>query len=659
MRRYIFIVIYILFTLDIHQSFAQNADLTPVKVRTIINSPAFTSPVPLQILKDTNIQRLNSFSVADALRYFSGVQIKDYGGIGGIKTVNTRSLGSNHTALFYDGVAIGNMQNGQIDLGKFSLDNIEEIRLYNAGNTSMLQPAIAYASGATIYLQSKTPNSENYKPYLKTTVKSGSFGLFNPSILWQQKLNNNYSLTLSAEHIRADGQYKFRYKTTGYDTTATRKNADITADRIELGFIGKYRDSSIWNTHLYFYNSQRGLPGAIVNNNFYNSQRLWDKDIFIQTKYDKKINSFYQLSVISKFSYDFTRYIDPETVGTNGILNNVYNNQEYYISFANQFKINSFWTVLASFDGKYNYLNANLYDFAYPSRKTILGLVASQWKWRQLEIQANVLQTMTFDRVSFGPRQPNRKIATPTLSFSWQPFDWKNIRIRGFYKDIFRMPTFNDLYYTSIGYVNLKPEYAKQYDLGLNYVKNISKIWDYISFNLDGYYNHVNDKIIAVPSTNLFRWKMTNLDKVAIYGLNANIKSKWTIDNHWSSSLGIQYTWEKALNKTPGTNYNNLIPYSPINSGSATFNLNYKSWSLNYSYLYTGYRYNIADITLPNSYVSPWYTHDISLIKNITYLKHNLTFLAEVNNLLNQHYDVILNYPMPGRNYKFSLSITL
>lgn len=49
--------------------------------------------VPAQILSGEKLQRLNSHSVSDALRYFSGVQIKDYGGIGGLKTVNIRSMG--------------------------------------------------------------------------------------------------------------------------------------------------------------------------------------------------------------------------------------------------------------------------------------------------------------------------------------------------------------------------------------------------------------------------------------------------------------------------------------------------------------------------------------------------------------------------------------
>ena len=37
-----------------------------------------------QTLKGAELQRLNALSVADALRYFSGVQLKDYGGVGGI-----------------------------------------------------------------------------------------------------------------------------------------------------------------------------------------------------------------------------------------------------------------------------------------------------------------------------------------------------------------------------------------------------------------------------------------------------------------------------------------------------------------------------------------------------------------------------------------------
>lgn len=63
--------------------------------------------IPAQKLSGEELKRLNSNSVADALRYFSGVQVKDYGGVGGIKTVNIRSMGTNHTGVVYDGVELG------------------------------------------------------------------------------------------------------------------------------------------------------------------------------------------------------------------------------------------------------------------------------------------------------------------------------------------------------------------------------------------------------------------------------------------------------------------------------------------------------------------------------------------------------------------------
>ena len=51
--------------------------------------------ISAQKLSGQELDALNSFSVADAIRYFSGVQLKDYGGVGGLKTINIRSMGTN------------------------------------------------------------------------------------------------------------------------------------------------------------------------------------------------------------------------------------------------------------------------------------------------------------------------------------------------------------------------------------------------------------------------------------------------------------------------------------------------------------------------------------------------------------------------------------
>ncbi|MCF0186847.1 MAG: TonB-dependent receptor plug domain-containing protein, partial [Bacteroidaceae bacterium] len=258
--------------------------LKEVQVQSSYIKPSVV--IPAQVLDGKRLEGLNSHSVADAIRYFAGVQIKDYGGVGGIKTVDIRSMGSNHMGVFYDGIQLGNAQNGQIDLGKFSLDNIEEISLYNGQKSNIFQSAKDYGSAGTIYLRSKVPVFTGGKRFNgNVTMKAGSFGLINPSARFDYQISGNVSATASIEFTKATGKYKFRYRkmfsdgSLAWDTTAVRQNGDITATRAELGFYGKMVDGR-WNAKLYFYDSEKGIPGAIVNNVWKTAQRQWDRNFF-------------------------------------------------------------------------------------------------------------------------------------------------------------------------------------------------------------------------------------------------------------------------------------------------------------------------------------------------------------------------------------------
>ena len=106
--------------------------------------------IPPQTLKGAQLKALNTVSVADALRFFSGIQVKDYGGVGGIKTVNIRSMGSQHLGVYYDGVELGNAQNGQTDLGQLSMDNVEEISVYNGQKSAIFQTASDFGNAGTV-----------------------------------------------------------------------------------------------------------------------------------------------------------------------------------------------------------------------------------------------------------------------------------------------------------------------------------------------------------------------------------------------------------------------------------------------------------------------------------------------------------------------------
>lgn len=649
----------------------------------VIANP-YKEVIPSQKLSGETLKSLNSFSVADAIRYFSGVQIKDYGGIGGLKTVDIRSMGTNHMGVFYDGIQLGNAQNGQIDLGKFSLDNIEEISLYNGQKSEIFQSAKDFGSAGTIYLRTRRPVfSKGKNTNVISHIRTGSFGLINPLVSWEQKLSEYTSSSFNAEYTYATGKYKFRYRkvyqdgSTAWDTTAVRQNGDVEALRVEGGLNG-FLDGGKWNTKVYFYDSEKGIPGAIVNNIWKRSQRQWDRNFFAQGSFQQQITNRYELQINAKYANDYMRYLNPDT--TLLYIDNTFVQQEIYVSAANQYRILPKWDAALSVDYQWNILDASLQDFVYPKRNTVLVALATAFEWQRLKGQASLLGTFVFENVTrinhnsgellpdAQTGTPNNKVEyTPAVFLSYKPFENNPLSFRAFYKRIFRMPTFNDLYYTDIGNISLKPEYTNQYNIGFQYEKKYETgLINSFLIKTDAYYNEVTDKIIAVPKGNgQYRWMMMNLGYVEIRGVDFSGQIIMRLPNDIQLSTNLNYTFQKAQdfsdpndNNLYGGTYGSQIAYIPWHSGSAIMRVNYKTWDFNYSFIYVGERYhNSSNIRV--NHEQPWYTHDLTFSKNIVLKKLKLKLSVEVNNVLNQYYDVVLNYPMPGRNYKTILKIEI
>lgn len=619
--------------------------------------------IPAQVLSGEELHRLNSNSVADALRYFSGVQVKDYGGVGGIKTVNIRSMGTNHTGVVYDGVELGNAQNGQIDLGQFSLDNIEALSLYNGQKSEILQPAKDFGSAGTIYMRTRTPVFNEGETYhARATIRTGSFDLLNPSALIELKLSQRVSASLSAEWVNSSGKYKFRYRRVNpagelaYDTTAVRQNGDINATRIELNTHGSLNNGS-WTFKVYNYNSERGVPGAIVNNVWRRGERIWDTNSFAQGRYTGYFGKFTTLNNL-KYAFYRTHYVNNDDKQIK--IDNLYKQKEIYFSSANEYEITDNWSASASYDFMWNTLDADVYGFVKPDRISQYLSVATALDLNRFKVQASALGTFIHDRINGQEAPADKHVFSPAVFMNGYPLRNKDFSIRVFYKQSFRMPTFNDLYYADMGNSKLSPERVTQYNVGLLYDHHSSSFVSSARVSVDAYYNRVKDKIVAYPKGQQFRWTMLNLGLVDIRGID--VTGLLTLNPYKDLYLTVrgQYTFQRAIDITnPADNYyRDQIPYIPRHSGAAVVNAQWHGWGLNYSWIYVGERYNQQE-NIRYNYTQPWYTSDLSLSKDFRLGKVSLRVLIEVNNLLSQDYDVILNYPMPKRNYRITLTVEI
>ncbi|MTG98998.1 TonB-dependent receptor plug domain-containing protein [Myroides sp. BIT-d1] len=654
----------------------------------VIQKEVFKDLIPVQTLSGEALERLNSHSVADALRYFSGVKIKDYGGMGGLKTIDVRNMGTHHVGVFYNGIQIGNAQNGIVDLGKFSLDNVEAIKLYNGQRSTIFQSAKEYASASTVYIQTKKPVfTEGKDVNLSAKYKAGSIQLTNPSIRTEYKINDNVSTTISAEYMHSNGRYKFRQKrhnlngTVAYDTVGHRLNSDIDAYRIENSWYGK-DDKNTWSANLYYYQSDRGLPEAVIKKSDVTleteniNERQIDKNFMGQAEWTRYVSDRYQFLLKAKFAYDLMNYTSRKTVDFQGEevtynpqFDNTFYQQDWYISAAHLYKISPIWEVSLSTDLQYNKLNATRKGqgtlFSYPERYTFMTAFATSVDLGKVKAQGNILGTFTNEKVRHNFKAPNRSVWAPSLFVSYKPWNEHNLNIHAFYKYIFRLPTFNDLYYTQLGTSNLRPEISRQFNLGINYNKalNHSFVKEF-RVSVESYYANITDKIIASPTSSMMRWMMTNLGKVENYGIESAVGT--TLNILPDLDLGINLTYEYTSSKDKSLTlygkpsyYGDQIPYAPWHSGSSIVELNYKDWGLNYSFIYVGKRYNGNKNNIKRNEIQPWYTHDISLQKSFKWKDYKFKAIVEANNLANQYYEVVTNFPMPGRNFRFTLSIDL
>lgn len=601
-----------------------------------------------QTLQGGQLQSLSTTSVADALKYFAGAQIKDYGGIGGMKTVNIRSMGAQHVGVYIDGIRLNNAQNGVIDLGKYSLSTMESVDLYNGHKLDKCQTPSEFSSASTVYFRTRRPTKDS----LSVMFRAGSFSTFLGKIN-VQSVRKGWRVMVDAEALHSKGNYKFRYKSEYEDTVGKRSNNDIRYYRFE-GALFK----SGFASHIYYYYSSRGFPGGIVrriSDKFTNVAREWDSDFFCQASYNKSFGN-HTILFNGKYSNEYLRYNTdyPSNQNTPKVDNHYHLNDAYLAASYNWNPIK--WIDLnAGYDFRFSLLKADLKHFSPVKRIDQKGVIAINAEYWGFRLAASLLFQHFRDHTvtNAGAADPLHKF-TPAITLG---YDGRYFRVHAWYKRIFRVPTLNDLYYTQSGNRNLKPEYTTQWDIGGDY--NLSTGPFSLNLLADLYINKVTNRIVCLPLRGTYTWSMMNYGYTFCRGLNATINAAYTIGN-WNFSLLTSFTLQRDLDRTDPSSelYNKPICYSPTFSNGLTLFASWKRLSLTVSNLYVGKRmWSYAD---PEDILNPYSNVDLKLSYSFSVGKKiDLGATLEINDLFDVQYEHVPRYPMPGRNYRLSLIFSI
>ena len=605
---------------------------------------------PIQTLSHSDMERLGIHDMGDALKRFAGVQVKDYGGVGGMKTVNIRGLGAGHTGVTYDGVQVGDCQSGQVDLSRFTLDNVSLVSLQIGQEDNIYQSAKAYTSAGLINISTLQGISDR-KPHLTTTLRTGSYGLFSPSLLYHQQFSR-FGIGTYTSYERADGVYWFTLKNGIKTIHERRNNSDIKTWRGELNMSYQLTDKQTLQWKAYGFTSNRGLPGSVIYDNTYSAERLKDKNVFAQMLYENRFSNRIKMKAAAKWNYAWSRYSD---IPASGYKEDTYRQNETYLTA-------TLWTnplqgLNLSFaqDYAHNHLSMTLPKAANPTRNSLWTALAANYQIGPFSVNASLLATNIYESVKQGNASNGFHRLSPAFSMQWRCL--QDFRLRFGYKDIFRTPTLNELYYTGIGNRHLNPEKSRMWNLGTTYSHTFNRTLQ-LSLTADGYFGNVTDKIIAVPK--MFYWQMMNAGKVRQLGLDvsANIEKRWGKD--WTVSATGSYSLMKATDISDPTvvYYRNQIAYTPLHSGSASVLLHTPWLDFSYNVLFMGERYTLS-YNIPDNRMKPFADHSITLSREFNINKQQLQVQFDVRNLGNKNYEVVRFYPMPGTNWRLSVSWVL
>ena len=611
------------------------------------------STAPLRILDHEQMLSLGVTDVADALHRMAGVTLRDYGGAGGLKTVSVRGFSAKHTGVSYDGIMLSDCQSGEIDLSRYSLDNVAYLSLVVGDNDDIFIPARNASASAVLNIQTIGMPTGDKHPHLTAQLKAGSFGYVSPFLRYEQNLSETFAFTVIGAYTYAENDYPYELKTSESTINDRRTNNRMNTGHGELNFVWTPDGFNRLSGKVYYYDNDRQLPGVV---HFYSNlckESLRDRNFFGQLQYLTHNLSGWSLKWSAKFNWNASAYKNP--LIPNNSYDASYWQREAYTSAAVLYTPSDQWNFDYSLDYGYNNLNSSSERTINnkPYRHTILQSATVKYRQGRLTALARLLYSLYLNDAQQGESARNMRRLSPSVSLSYKLVADQDLFLRASYKNIFRSPTFNESYYFHYGSTDLLPESTDQYNIGMTY-NTASEGCDF-QMTLDGYYNHVKDMIVAVPY-NMFIWTCVNVGKVDVFGgeLTANMACRLNQQN--SLQVSGSYSCQLAENHTNPDSpyYGNQIAYIPKHTGSVAI----------------GWENPWVSLSLHGSGVSSRWTDnnhyegtkikgywDTGLTAWHTFCWNGQSMEArfDLKNLFDTQYEIVQFYPMPGLSWQLSV----
>lgn len=641
---------------DKHQNKMKEDTLTAVSVKGVMRGRDYVSTAPKYTIEAKDLVRLGVTDISSALHRMPGVTLRDYGGAGGLKTVSVRGFGAQHTAVMYDGVALSDCQSGQIDVSRYTLNDVSGLSLVIGDNDDIFIPAKNAAAAASLHISTMSVPTADLSTRAHAQIKIGAWGYTNPFVKIEKNLSEKLSLGLVGDYIYAENNYPYTIMNVTEKVSARRQNSRMNSGHAELNMTYRQKADNMLTLKAYYYDNSRRLPGMVHYYVNASREQMRDQNAFAQMSWRGSLSEKVRMAVTGKFNYAMTDYKDPSYPG--GIKDHQYWQREAYASASVLYTPADRWALAYSADYAFNNITgSDVSTYRDPLRHTILQSATAKFSTGRITAMTRLLYSIYENGAKRGDSADDVSHLSPSLSINWRLPGSELLFLRLSYKDIFRSPSFNELYYEHYGSTRLKPERTNQLNLGATWRHAYDKTSAF-TLTADIYYNKVKDKIIAVPY-NMFVWTNINMGRVRTIGVDATAAVTHRLSAKHTIILHGNYTLQKVTNRTPGDkHYGKQIAYTPEHTGSmsAAWENPWVNVSVNGIIVSSRWPNNEHyQGTMLNGYQD----FGATLYRNISLGKCQLNLRFDVKNIFNKQYEIVGYYPMPGRSWMATVGVKL
>lgn len=556
------------------------------------------------VSRTDTIRVQSNSSIEDLIYSLPGLGLGDYGGAAGLKSVSLRGLGSAQTAIYIDGVRVGNVQSGQADLG--FLD-------FAGAGTAVVdyaQNSISFNTAKPVFGDSAFNG--------RLRLGAGSFGTWNPRLGLAYRFSDRMSLSAQLAYDRSKGNFS-------YGEGQTRTNADLSQLKAGADLFGVL-DKGEWHAKAYYNKAERGIPGSTT---YSSDDRQKDENYFLQGSLRKSFNSLYTLNLSAKAARDDMYY-------HSSWGDNYYKQSEFQLNSTHRLHLSGILSATLGLSANYDKLSSDSYTASRTSVFSSAGLTL-----RTSRIKADLI--LDYD-IWADAGQKTRSALSPSFDLRYEL--GRSLSLVGFARRAYRVPVFNELYYVGFGNPELKPEDAFLSDLGLEWHPASRNGLEY-GAKFDLFYNLLKDKIISAPSEedpNI--WYPYNVGKVEALGTDLSLFAGKQ-GRRWMWRLDAKYSWQNAVDISEGSyNYGLQVPYIARHSAVLSAQAGYRSWKARLNWkLRSGRRDSYGE--LPS-----WNSLDLDLSRGFSFGKRcGMEVVLSARNLTDCRYEAVRYYPVPGRSF--------